>query len=118
AHITITAQLYAAVRQHSAAGETIFGENDIIPLVASETDRRIAANLVDTSSYRLSFGLSRMEDWIAAIEADHVKLLVVRPGQTPMRHPQFRDYALQHFARAARLQDPLYGEFLVMRRKE
>ena len=83
--ITATEAIYAAVRQHTAPTDTIFGEVGFVPLVASETGRRIAANLIDTSSYRISYGLSRIEDWIADIERDHVRLLVVRQNSAPMR---------------------------------
>ena len=114
--IVVADQIYAAVKQHSTPDDTIFGEVGFVPLVASETGRRIAANLVDTSSYRISYGLSRIEDWIAAIEADHVRLLVVREQQLPMRYPQFRDYARQNFQTVARIRDPQQGVFEVMRR--
>ena len=116
--ITVAEQIYAAVRQHSAPDEAIFGEVGFIPLVSSETGRRVAANLVDTSSYRISYGLSRVEDWIAAIEADHVRLLVVRAPSLPMRYPQFRNYALQNFRTVARVPDPQAGDFDIMRRIE
>jgi hypothetical protein len=116
--ITVADQIYAAVRQHSAPDEAIFGEVGFVPLVASETGRRVAANLVDTSSYRISYGLSRIEDWIAAIEADHVRLLVVRLQSLPMRYPQFRNYALQNFRTVAQIPDPQAGVFYIMRRIE
>jgi hypothetical protein len=114
--ITVGDQIYAAVRQYSAPDDAIFGEVGFVPLVSSETGRRVAANLVDTSSYRISYGLSRIEDWIAAIEADHVRLLVVRAASLPMRYPQFRNYALQNFRTVARVHDPQAGDFDIMRR--
>jgi hypothetical protein len=114
--IVVADQIYAAVKQHSTPDETIFGEVGFVPIVSSETGRRIAANLVDTSSYRISYGLSRIEDWIAAIEADHVQLLVVRQGMLPMRYPQFRDYAVKNFQTVARIRDPQQGVFEIMRR--
>jgi hypothetical protein len=116
--ITVADQIYTAVRQNSAPDDAIFGEVGFIPLVSSETGRRVAANLVDTSSYRISYGLSRIEDWIAAIEADHVRLLVVRAQSLPMRYPQFRNYALQNFRTVARISDPQAGVFDIMRRIE
>jgi hypothetical protein len=88
-----------------------------VPLVASETGRRIAANLVDTSSYRISYGLSRIEDWIADIERDHVRLLVVRQNSAPMRYPPFLAYAQQGFQTVARIPDPQFGVFEIMVRK-
>ncbi len=116
--ITVADQIYAAVKQHSTPDETIFGEVGLVPLVASETGRRIAANLVDTSSYRISYGLSRIEDWIAAIEADHVRLLVVRQAKLPMRYPQFREYVRQNYRTVARVRDPREGVFEIMRRND
>jgi len=115
--ITVTEQIYAAVRQHTAPTDTIFGEVGLIPLVSSETCRRIAANLVDTSSYRISYGLSRIEDWIAEIERDHVRLLVVRQNSLPMRWPIFGAYARQKFQTVARIPDPQAGVFEIMVRK-
>jgi hypothetical protein len=115
--ITVADQIYAAVKQYSAPGDTIYGENDIIPLIASETGRRVAANLIDTSSYRISYGLSRIEDWIAAIEADHVRLLVVRQGMAPLRYPQFREYARENFQTVARVRDPQQGVFEILQRR-
>ena len=116
--ITVADQIYAAVYQYSTPDDAIFGEVGFIPLVSSETGRRVAANLVDTSSYRISYGLSRIEDWIAAIEADHVRLLVVRDQSLPMRYPQFRDYARRNFQTVARIRDPQAGIFEIMRRTQ
>jgi hypothetical protein len=116
--IVVADQIYAAVQQHSAPDEAIFGEAGFVPLVSSETGRRVAANLVDTSSYRITYGLSRIEDWIAAIEADHVRLLVGRAGMIPMRYPQFREYTQKNFRAVARVRDPHEGMFEIMRRIE
>ena len=114
--IVVADQIYAAVKQHSTPDETIFGEVGLVALVSSETGRRVAANLVDTSSYRISYGLSRVEDWIAAIDADRVRLLVVRQNTAPLRYPQFRDYAQRNFRTVARIRDPQQGVFEIMRR--
>ncbi len=114
--MTKAAELYRAVEQHSQPGDAIFGPVGLIPLVASETGRRVAADLVDTSSYRITFGLSRIEDWIAAIEADHVELLVARSNQAPMSYPAFAAWARDGFATVATVQDPQLGRFDVMRR--
>jgi hypothetical protein len=114
--ITTADQLYAAVREHSAPQDTIFGEVGVIQFIASETGRRIAANLVDTSSYQISYGLVRIEDWIAAIEKDHVSLLVVRRGNLPMNYAPFRDYAQRTFKTVAVVRDPMFGAFEIMRR--
>jgi len=114
--ITVAEQIYAVVKQYSAPDDTIFGEADIVPLISSETGRRMAANLIDTSGYRISYGLSRVEDWIAAIDADHLHLLVVRPGLLPMRYPQFREYASRNFHTVARIRDPEEGIFEIMQR--
>jgi len=116
--ITVAEQIYAAVRQYSAPDDTIFGEPDIVPLISSETGRRMAANLIDTSGYRISYGLSRIEDWIAAIDADHVRVLVVRQGVIPMGYPQFREYAQRNFQTVQRIRDPEEGVFEIMRRVE
>jgi hypothetical protein len=114
--ITVAGQISAVVRQYSAPDDTIFGEADIVPLISSETGRRMAANLIDTSGYRISYGLSRIEDWIAAIDADHVRVLVVRQGLLPMRYPQFRAYAQRNFRTVARIHDPEEGIFEIMQR--
>jgi hypothetical protein len=58
----------------------------------------------------------RIEDWIAAIEKDHVSLLVVRPGRMPMNYPAFREYALHNFTTVAVVRDPMFGPFDIMRR--
>lgn len=118
AQIVVADQIYAAVKQHSAPDDAIFGEAGFVPLVSSETGRRVAAHLVDTSSYRISYGLSRIEDWIAAIEADHVRLLVGRVDMIPMRYPPFREYMLKNFQTVARVRDPQEGVFEIMRRNE
>lgn len=114
--ITVADQLYAAVRQYTEPTDTIFGEVGVVQFVASETGRRIAGNLVDTSTYQISYKLVRVEDWIAAIEKDHVRLLVVRRGSTPMSYPQFRDYASRNFQTVAVVRDPAFGPFEIMRR--
>jgi hypothetical protein len=116
--ITVADQIYAIVQQQSAPSDTVFGEVGFIPLVASETGRRVAADLIDTSSYRISYGLSRIEDWIAQIEADRVRVLVVRPRGLPMRYPKFREYAQRTFRSVARVRDPEVGVFEIMRRIE
>ena len=116
--ITVAEPIYAAVQQYSAPDDTIFGQPDIVPLISSETGRRMAANLIDTSGYRISYGLSRIEDWIAAIDADHVRVLVVRQGQIPMTYPQFREYAQRNFQTVARIRDPEDGIFEILRRAE
>ncbi len=33
-----------------------------------------------------------------------------------MSYPQFRQYALQNFTTVARVRDPLFGQFEIMRR--
>jgi hypothetical protein len=116
-HVTVAEQIYDAVRRHSRPHERIFGEGGLTPLVASETGRRVAANLVDTSTYRLSYGLSKIEDWIAEIEADNVKLMVVRDGVHLMRTPAFRRYVEGTFRTVETLRDPRFGVFKVMRRR-
>jgi hypothetical protein len=78
----------------------------------------MAANLIDTSGYRISYGLSRIEDWIAAIDADHVRVLVVRQGVIPMNYPPFREYARRNFQTVERIRDPEDGIFEIMRRVE
>ena len=116
--ITVAEQIYAAVQRYSAPDDTIFGEADIVPLISTETGRRMAANLIDTSGYRISYGLSRIEDWIAAIDADHVRVLVVRQGVIPMNYPPFREYARRNFQTVERIRDPEDGIFEIMRRVE
>lgn len=116
-HVTTTDRLYATVRQHTEPDDGMFGDYGLVPLLASETGRRVAANLVDNSWYQITFGLVQIEDWIAALERDNVGLLVVRQHKRPMRYPAFTRYARENFRTVARVRDPLMGEFQFMRHK-
>lgn len=114
--MTTAEQLYEAVRQYGQPGDPIFGDYGLAALVASETNRRVAVDLVDTSWYQITSGMVQIEDWIAAIEKDGVTLLVVQPTALLMREPVFSQYARQNFRAVTRVRDPQLGEFHVMSR--
>jgi hypothetical protein len=116
-HLAIADQLVQAVVAHSAPTDKVFGHTGLAPGIASAAGRAVAANLVDTSSNQLNFGMARVEDWIAAVEADHVRILVVKEGADLMRREPFRAYARASFEPVAKIRDPRMGVYEVLRRR-
>jgi hypothetical protein len=68
------------IRQHSAEDETIAGSSTLAPLVALLSERRIAADEVDTNTKRFSTKLMEEETYWNAICDDRVRFIVSAPN--------------------------------------
>jgi hypothetical protein len=82
------------VRSECHPGERIFGEYSLGPFAGALGPCVLGANLADTNPHRFKVHESTPEDWVRALEQDHLDIAIVVP-----RH----DHAER--ARAARLPD-------------
>jgi len=85
------------VRRGIPEDATIFGEFGIAPLVSLLSNRRLAANIVDSSEMRIMGKQTTMEEMTDAIEADNVQILVNRERRGINAYPPFWKYRDAHF---------------------
>jgi len=112
-------QFVQAVRRQCRPGERIFGEYSLGPFAAALGPCVLAANLADTNPHRFKVHESTPEDWIRALEADHLSIAIVVPGSTMMREPALHKYFSTTFPRVVETwNDPYVGHVELRRRAE
>jgi hypothetical protein len=116
-HAASIDQFVAAVRAECRPGERIFGEYSLGPFAAAIGPCVLAANLADTNPHRFKVHESTPEDWVRALEADHLDIAIVLPGSAMLRERPLRDYLTQTFPRVVRTwSDPYIGRVELRRR--
>jgi hypothetical protein len=107
----------AAVRAQCRPGERIFGEYSLGPFAAALGPCVLAANLADTNPHRFKVHESTPEDWVAALEKDHLDIAIVARGDTLLRERALREYFASTFPRVvATWDDPYVGHVELHRR--
>jgi hypothetical protein len=107
----------AAVRSVCQPGERIFGEYSLGPFAAALGPCVLAANLADTNPHRFKVHESTPEDWVAALEKDHLDVAIVVRGDSMMRERALREYFASTFPRVvATWDDPYVGHVELHRR--
>ncbi len=106
-----------AVRSECRPGERIFGEYSLGPFAAALGPCVLGANLADTNPHRWKVHESTPEDWVAALERDHLDIAIVARGDTIMRERALREYFTRTFPRlVATWDDPYAGHVELHRR--
>jgi hypothetical protein len=59
---------------------------------APVSDCVLGANLADSNPHRWKAHESTLEDWVAALEADHLEIAIFKPGSTLAKAPAMRRY--------------------------
>jgi hypothetical protein len=108
-----------AVRGQCRPGERIFGEYSLGPFAAAVGSCVLGANLADTNPHRFKVYESTPEDWVRALEKDHLDLAIVVPGSSIMKERALRNYLTGSFPRLiATWDDPYVGHVELHRRAE
>jgi 4-amino-4-deoxy-L-arabinose transferase-like glycosyltransferase len=109
----------AAVRSECRPGERIFGEYSLGPFAAALGPCVLAANLADTNPHRFKVHESTPEDWVRALEQDHLDIAIIVRGDSMLREPALRDYLGGTFTRVvATWDDPYAGHIELHRRSK
>jgi hypothetical protein len=108
-----------AVRGQCRPGERIFGEYSLGPFAAAVGSCVLGANLADTNPHRFKVHESTPEDWVRALEHDHLDIAIVVPGSSLLKERAMRDYLTGSFPRlVATWNDPYVGHVELHRRAE
>ncbi len=108
-----------AVRAECRPGERIFGEYSLGPFAAAVGSCVLGANLADTNNHRFKVHESTPEDWVRALEQDHLDIAIVVPGSVMLKEHVLRDYLTGTFPRlVATWNDPYVGHVELRRRAE
>jgi 4-amino-4-deoxy-L-arabinose transferase-like glycosyltransferase len=108
-----------AVRSQCRPGERIFGEYSLGPFAAAVGSCVLGANLADTNPHRFKVHESTPEDWVRALEQDHLGIAIVVPGSSILKERAMRDYLTGTFPRlVATWDDPYVGHVELHRRAE
>jgi hypothetical protein len=106
-----------AVRAECRPGERIFGEYSLGPFAAAVGPCVLGANLADTNPHRFKVHESTPEEWVRALERDHLDLAIVVPGMAMFRERVLREYLTRTFPRVvATWNDPYVGHVELRRR--
>jgi len=105
------------VRSECRPGERIFGEYSLGPFAGALGPCVLGANLADTNPHRFKVHESTPEQWVQALEQDHLDLAIVVPGMTMLKERALRDYLTGTFPRiVATWEDPYVGHVEFRRR--
>jgi hypothetical protein len=77
-HFDVAHEVAAFIRQHTRPNETIFGDMDIAPVIALLSNRRLAANIVDTGAMRFATGSLEPESCWRRVSRDRLAYVVTR----------------------------------------
>jgi hypothetical protein len=105
------------VRSECRPGERIFGEYSLGPFAAAVGPCVLGANLADTNPHRFKVHESTPEDWLRALEADHLDIAIVAPGTGMMKERALRDYLTNTFPRRVAVWDDPYAGHVELRRR-
>jgi hypothetical protein len=98
-------------------GDRIFGEYSFAPFAAAVSDCRVAANLIDMNSARLTSGESTMSQWIEAVEADALSVAIWRVPSAYESNVELRNYVFGSFPEVVfEWRDPHVGILQLRRR--
>jgi hypothetical protein len=106
-----------AVRSECRPGERIFGDYSLGPFAAALGPCVLGANLADTNPHRWKVHESTPEDWVAALEGDHLDIAIVARGDTLMRERALREYFTVTFPRLVATWDDPYAGHVELRRR-
>ncbi len=108
-----------AVRGQCRPGERIFGEYSLGPFAAAVGSCVLGASLADTNPHRFKVHESTPEDWVRALEKDHLDIAIVVAGSSILKERAMRDYLTGTFPRlVATWDDPYVGHVELHRRAE
>jgi hypothetical protein len=107
-----------AVRAECRPGERIFGEYSLGPFAAALGPCVLGANLADTNPHRFKVYESSPEDWVRALEADHLAVAIVVPGSAMMKERVLREYLTSTFPRIVATWDDAYMGHVELRRRQ
>ena len=105
------------VRAECRPGERIFGEYSLGPFAGALGPCVLAADLADTNPHRFKVHESTPEDWVRALEQDHLDIAIVVPGMTMLKERALRDYLTGTFARVVATWDDPYAGHVELRRR-
>ena len=108
----------AAVRNECRPGERIFGEYSLGPFAGALGPCVLGADLADTNPHRFKVHESTPEDWVRALERDHLDIAIVVPGMTMMKERALREYLTGSFPRIVATWDDPYAGHVELRRRE
>ena len=106
-----------AVRAECRPGERIFGEYSLGPFAGALGPCVLGADLADTNPHRFKVHESTPEDWVRALERDHLDIAIVVPGMTMMKERVLREYLTRTFSRIVATWDDPYAGHVELRRR-
>ena len=106
-----------AVRAECRPGERIFGEYSLGPFAGALGPCVLGADLADTNPHRFKVHESTPEDWVRALERDHLDIAIVVPGMTMMKERVLREYLTGTFSRIVATWDDPYAGHVELRRR-
>jgi 4-amino-4-deoxy-L-arabinose transferase-like glycosyltransferase len=101
------------VKENSDESDKLFGDVLTVPLIALETDRDIAFNLVDSNAMRFLSGSLDFDEELARIKNERVKFVIVRPGQGFGNNQKVADFLNANCRQGLYWDDKYWGEFFV-----
>ncbi len=107
----------AEVRAQCRPGERIFGEYSLGPFAGALGPCVLGANLADTNPHRFKVHESRPEEWVRALEQDHLDIAIVVPGMAMLKERVLRDYLVGTFPRIVATWDDPYAGHVELRRR-
>jgi hypothetical protein len=105
------------VHSECRPGERIFGEYSLGPFAGALGPCVLGANLADTNPHRFKVHESTPEDWVRALEQDHLDIAIVVPGTTMMKERVLHDYFTGTFPRIVATWDDPYAGHVEFRRR-
>lgn len=105
------------VRSECHPGERIFGEYSLGPLAGALGPCTLGAKLADTNPHRFKVHESTPEDWVRALEEDHLDIAIVVPGMTMLKERALREYLTGTFPRIVATWDDPYAGHVEFRRR-
>jgi hypothetical protein len=92
--------------------ETIYGDFGVAPLLSILSHRRIAGNEAESSILRFESGGESIEDFLETLEADTLRMVIVRPHRGISIYPPFRKYLLQNYIPVRRFGDEADSDYI------
>jgi hypothetical protein len=106
-----------AVRAECRPGERIFGEYSLGPFAAALGPCVLGADLADTNPHRFKVHESTPEDWVRALERDHLDIAIVSSGMTMLKERVLREYLTGTFPRVVATWDDPHAGHVELRRR-
>ena len=90
-------QIAGHVAKITGPKQTIYGDMEIVPLIALLAHRRVAAEMADSSGQRVLAKTITVDEIWQRITADHVAVIILRPGADMDRFPRFHQLMEKDF---------------------